>query len=215
MTEEEDYAWKCTHPLFCVCVCVFGRGWISLLITTSIWFELTLWSSSEGQQAPVYMRNFRYPCKTSKTKGMLWIVQSWPMNLLNTALRYSRVRTVPYHSYSCQTISIHNLVFQRYNFSSVKLLSRVRPFVTPMDCTTPRVRLIPCDPNGLQHTRPPIHHQLLEPIQTLVHWVGDAIQPSHPLPSPSPPTFNLTQHQNLFKWVSSSHQVVRVLEFQL
>ena len=60
----------------------------------------------------------------------------------------------------------------------------------------------------------PIHHQLPELAQTHVHRVGDAIQPSHPLSSPSP-TFNLSQHQGLFKWVSSSHQVAKVLEFQL
>ena len=51
--------------------------------------------------------------------------------------------------------------------------------------------------------------------QTHVHWVGDAIQPSHPLSSPSPPALNLSQHQGLFKWVSSSHQVAKILEFQL
>ena len=60
----------------------------------------------------------------------------------------------------------------------------------------------------------PVHHQLLEFTQTHVHWVGDATQPSHPLSSPYPPTFNLSQHQGLFKWDSSSHQVARVLEFQ-
>ena len=59
------------------------------------------------------------------------------------------------------------------------------------------------------------HHQLPEFSQTRVHWVSDAIQPSHPLLSPSPPAFNLSQHQSLFKWVSSLHQVARVLEFQL
>ena len=69
-------------------------------------------------------------------------------------------------------------------------------------------------PHGLQHARPP-YHQLLEFTQTHVHWVSDAIQPSHPLSAPSPPTFNLSQHQGLFKWVSSSHQVAKVLEFQL
>ena len=57
--------------------------------------------------------------------------------------------------------------------------------------------------------------QLPEFIQTHVHWVGDAIQSSHPLSSPSPPALNLSQHQGLFKWVSSSHQVAKVLEFQL
>ena len=60
----------------------------------------------------------------------------------------------------------------------------------------------------------PVHHQLQELTQTHVHWVGDAIQPSHPLSPPSPPTFNLSQHQGLFKWVSSSNQVAKVLKFQ-
>ena len=69
-----------------------------------------------------------------------------------------------------------------------------------MDCNTP----------GL-----PVHHQFPEFTQTHVHGVGDAIQPSHPLPSPSPPAFNLSQHQGLFQWVSSLHHVATVLEFQL
>ena len=59
-----------------------------------------------------------------------------------------------------------------------------------------------------------VHHQLPEFTQTIVHWAGDAIQPSHPLSSPSPPAFNLSQHQGLFKWVSASHQVAKVLELQ-
>ena len=70
----------------------------------------------------------------------------------------------------------------------------------PMDCNTP----------GL-----PVHHQLPEFTQTHVHRVSDAIQPSHPLLSPSPPAFNLSQHQGILKWVNSSHQVAKVLEFQL
>ena len=61
----------------------------------------------------------------------------------------------------------------------------------------------------------PVHHQLLEFTQTHVHGVGDAIPPSHPLSSPSPPTLNLSQHQGHFQRVSSSHQVAKVLEFQL
>ena len=61
----------------------------------------------------------------------------------------------------------------------------------------------------------PVHHQLLEFTQTHVRWVGDAIQPSHPLLSPSLPAFNLSQHQGLFQWVSSSHQVAKLLELQL
>ena len=70
-------------------------------------------------------------------------------------------------------------------------------------------------PHGLQHARPPCHHQLPELAQIHVHWVGDAVQPSHPLSFSSPPAFNLSQHQGLFQWVSSSYQVAKVLEFQL
>jgi len=70
----------------------------------------------------------------------------------------------------------------------------------PIDCSTPGLRA---------------HHQNLELTQTPVHWVADAIQQSHPLSSsPSPPAFNLSEHQSLSKWVSSSHQVAKVLEFQ-
>ena len=60
----------------------------------------------------------------------------------------------------------------------------------------------------------PVHHQLPELTKTQVHWVSDAIQSSHPLSSPSPPAFNLSQLQGLFKWVSSSHQVAKVSELQ-
>ena len=68
----------------------------------------------------------------------------------------------------------------------------------PMDCSTPDI---------------PVHHQFLELAQTHVHRVGDALQPSHPLLSPPPPAFNLSQHQGLF--LQSLHQVAKVLELQL
>ena len=85
-------------------------------------------------------------------------------------------------------------------FSSFQSLSRVRLFCDPMNCST----------LGL-----PVHHQLPEFTQTHVHRVSDSIQPSHPLSSPFPPAPNPSQHQSLFQWVSSSHQVAKVLEFQL
>ena len=72
-----------------------------------------------------------------------------------------------------------------------------------------------CDPTNCSTPGLPVHHQLSEFTQTHVHRVSDAIQPSHPLSSPSPPAFNLSQHQGLFKWVSCSHQVAKGLEFQL
>ena len=71
-----------------------------------------------------------------------------------------------------------------------------------------------CDPKDCNTPGFPVLHQLPELAQTHVHWVSDAIQPSYLLSSPSP-AFNLSQHQGLFQWVSSSHQVARVLEFQL
>ena len=83
-------------------------------------------------------------------------------------------------------------------FSSVQLLSHVWLFVTPMVCSTP----------GL-----PVHHQLLELAQTHVHQVGDAISPSRPLSPPSPPAFNLSQHQGLFQWVNSLHQMAKYWSF--
>ena len=61
----------------------------------------------------------------------------------------------------------------------------------------------------------PVHHQLWEFTQTHVHRAGDTIQPSHPLSSPSPPAPNPSQHQRLIQWVNSSHEVAKVLEFQL
>ena len=71
-----------------------------------------------------------------------------------------------------------------------------------------------CNPMNRSTPGPPVHHQLpVYPNQC--HWVGDAIKPSHPLSSPSPPAFSLSQHQGLFKWVSSSYQVAKALEFQL
>ena len=94
-------------------------------------------------------------------------------------------------------------VIQTCKKLSVQFSSVTQPCPTlwyPMDWSTPGF---------------PVHHQLPEPTQTHVHWVGDAIQPSHPLLSPSPPTLNHSQHQGVFKWVSSSHQVAKVLEFQL
>ena len=70
--------------------------------------------------------------------------------------------------------------------------------------------------NPMNHSTPglPVHPQLPEFTQTRVHQVGDAIQPSHPLLSPSPPAPNPSQHQGLFQWVNSSHEVAKVLEFQ-
>ena len=116
--------------------------------------------------------------------GMHWWLQADRL----CKYRFQRVRHWARQSWSCQ-------------FSSV-----VQPCPTlcdPMDCSTP----------GL-----PVHHQLLrswwELTQTHVHRVSHAMKPSHPLSSPSPPFFSLSQHHGLLKWVTSSHRVVKVLELQ-
>ena len=95
-------------------------------------------------------------------------------------------------------LSFSDLCFFAVQFSSVT--QSCLTLCNPVDSSTP----------GL-----PVHCQFLELMQTHVHWVGDVIQPIHPLLSLSPPAVNVSQHQDLFKWVSSSHQVAKVLEFQL
>ena len=103
-----------------------------------------------------------------------------------------------------QTICTRLIISSYFNQSSPVQVSSVS-----QSCPTL------CDP--MNHSTPglPVHHQLPEFIQTHVHWVGDAIQPSHPLSSPSPPAPNPSQHQGLFQWVNSSHEVAKVREFQL
>ena len=86
-----------------------------------------------------------------------------------------------------------------YSFQFSSVAQSCPTLCDPMNCTP-----------GL-----PVHHQLPEFTQTHVHWVSDAIQPSHPLSSPSPPAPNPSQHQSLFQWVNSLHEVAKVLEFQL
>ena len=86
---------------------------------------------------------------------------------------------------------------ETWNFNKIQFSSVVQSGPTlcdPMKCSTP----------GL-----PVHHQLPEFTQTHVHWVSDAIQPSHPLSTPSPPAPNPSQHQSLFQWVNSSHEVAK------
>ena len=96
------------------------------------------------------------------------------------------------------SLCLFNLYVSSVQFSSV-----------PLPCLTL------CDPTN--HSTPglPVHQQLLGSTQIHVHWVGDAIQPSHPLLSLSPPALSLSQHEGLFTWVKSSHQVAKVLKFQL
>ena len=99
------------------------------------------------------------------------------------------------------TFSLHNWERKKCLLFQISTVAQwCLTLCNPMDCSMPGF---------------PVHHQLPERAQTYVHQVSDAIQSSHPLSSSSPPDFNLSQHQGLFQWVSSLHQVAKVLEFQL
>ena len=128
----------------------------------------------------VFQWNFIY--KRSWQAGFgLWVIVCWPIvRGLNCSLIFPI-------GYLLENVFLPPLSVQ---FSSVTQL-----------CLTL------CDPMGCSMPGFPVHHQFPELTQTHVHRVGDAIQPSHPLLSPSPPAFNSSQHQGLFQWVSSSHQV--------
>ena len=101
------------------------------------------------------------------------------------------------------------LVLSVYENSRLPLASSVQFSSVAQSCPTL------CDPMNLSTPGLPVHHQLLEFTQIHIHRVGDAIQPAHPLSSPSPPAPNPSQHQSLFQWVNSSYEVAKVLEFQL
>ena len=140
---------------------------------------------------------------------------------------------------------VRSVQFCSVQLSSVQSLSRVRLFVTPMDCSMPGFPVLHhlpefdllsrfycwtsvhccccsvakpcptlCDPMDCSTPGFPVLHHLPEFAQTHVHWVNDAIWPSHPLSPTSLFAFNLSQHQSLFQWVGSLHQVAKVLELQ-
>ena len=137
--------------------------------------------------------------------------QYWKNSQLTCPVRTEQI-SFPKNYYLTCLITLHSKCLHLYltvkhgfelcrstsQFSSVAQLCPT--LCDPMNCSTP----------GL-----PVHHQLPKSTQTHVHWVSDAIQPYHPLSYPSPPALNRSQHQGLFQWVSCSHQVAKVLEFQL
>ena len=128
-------------------------------------------------------------------------VRSWGQDIISSFI--SKSQSLEQDLEGLNKYSLNELVEASKAFSSVQFSSVAQ--------------LCPILFDSVDYSTPdfPVHHQLPESTQTHVHWVGDAIQPSHPLSSPSPPTFNLSLHQGLFKWVSSLHQVAKGLEFQL
>jgi len=195
--------------------CRLEKPSLSILFHTSISFHtehITLWNYlkkafaclsvnylSIVKQKLHEVRNLRYLC---------------PENLLLLLLlsRFSRVQF-------CVTLwtAAHQAPLST-GFSRQEYWSGL-PFPSPVSpksqfSSVTQSCLTLCNP--MNHSTPglPVHHQLAEFTQTHVYWVGDAIQPSHPLLSPSPPASNPSQHQAHFQWVNSSHEVAKVLEFQ-
>ena len=173
-----------------------GRSWMGSVIITGPWLEQLVWLGSALWD--------------SSANRLVKIKISWQSHKSereqNQDHMKSRLRIVtlplPLHSLepskSQESPDLRKDLESQIQFSSVA--QSCLTLCNPTDCSMPGF---------------PVHHQLLELTQTHVLRVSDAIQPYHPLSSPSPPAFNLSQHQGLFKWVSSSHQVAKVLEFKL
>ena len=144
-------------------------------------------------------------CKTTKQKNLsgIWqvyipcvFVGKWMSSMLQVS------GSIEFTSLLCLSTDPHHM--DSFWGPGSKLVSSVT-----QSCPTL------CDPMNRSRPGLPVQHQLPEFTQTHVHWVGDAIQPSHSLSSPSPPAPNPSQHQCLFQWVNTLHEVAKVLEFQL
>ena len=126
-------------------------------------------------------------------------VSFWPFS--NSSIWWWLISSVFFTRISCHKTTGENGYYGAWSawVVSVSVLPLTHGLCNPMDCNTPGF---------------PVLHYLMEFAQTQVHWIDDAIQPSHTLSSPFPPAFNFSQHQGLFQWVGCSHQVAKVLELQ-
>ena len=168
-------------------------------------FSFHIWYRAQHGEEDGLSFNVCWICKKEK-RLILCPILSNIMDLhqpfRNLWLGFSIIYSSQMPSQSFLEICPISITLQHFNvFQSVSSVTQSCPTLcNPMNHSTP----------GL-----PVHHQLPEFTQTHVHWVGDAIQPTHPLSPLSPPAPNPSQHQSLFQWVNSSHEVAKVLEFQL
>ena len=175
------------------CHCWVFQIWWHIECSTFTASSFRIWKSSTGISSPplalfVVMLSKAHLTSHSRMSGSRSVITPLWLSGSWRSFLYSSV-------YSC-----HLLLISSASVAAAKSLQSCPTLCDPMNCSTP----------GL-----PVHHKLPEFIQTQVHRVSDAIQPSHPLASPSPPAPNPSQHQSLFQWVNSSHEVAKVLEFQL
>ena len=150
---------------------------------------------------------------------ILWILYH---NLLCIYYRFflcgnheAHINITSYFKLITTSEAYRNFILPHISLSRFRLLMLQFPYFYIQFSSVTQLWSTLCDPMNCSTPGLPVHHQLLEFTQTHVHRVGDAIQPSHPLSSPSPPAPNPCQHQGLFQWVNSSHEVAKVLEFQL
>ena len=168
-----------------------------LYICLYICLHIYMLISSEEKKKNFAWKDYYHHITENPRNAKHWkiIIQMYKGNTLRSGLIWLWELIIKSNKIQLAVNWKSNCVFQ---FSSVA--QSCPTLCNPMNCSMP----------GL-----PVHHQLPEFTQTHIHWVGDAIQPSHPLSSPSPPAPNPSQHQSLFQWVNSLHEVAKVLEFQL
>ena len=147
----------------------------------------------------------RGACCRLLSMGSQRVGDNWATSL-SSMYQLTKIREKNQYLYIKECIKYRTLL--RISFYLKFLLSVQFSSVTQNSLTL-------CDPMNCSRPGFPVHHLLLELAQIYVHWAGDAIQPSHPLLSHSPPAFNLSQHHTLFQWVTTLHQVAKILELQL
>ena len=193
--------WSPQHKnlLCCFWVIVFQ-------LLSRVWLFATLWTVAH--QAPLSMG---FPGKNTGM-GRHFLLQGPANQPMSPALagRLSNAEPPGKPEWSSKAIQL----MKSSHILSLPTFERMMLFTWPLSSVAQSCPTL-CDPTNRSTPGLPVHHQLLEFTQTHVHRVCDAIQPSHPLSSPSPPAPNPSQHQGLFQWVISSHKVAKVLEFQL
>ena len=160
-------------------------------------------SAMSDSLQPHESQHARPPCPTPTKHHCITVLQSFKLrNNFNTLFKW-----IPIHS------TLGNAKVKKVIITFILLLW-INTYILQFSSVA---QLCPtlCGPMNRSMPSFPVNHQLLEFTQIYVHRVGDAIQPSHPLSSPFPPAPNPSQHQSLFQWVNSSHEVAKVLEFQL
>ena len=195
-----------------------------LCIRVALWF-LLVWLN---QSANMKMQpSPGHSTRSRSSEGLLFPTKSSKLPFLVCGVFYNTVLNLPHLlSMAPQNVAPASVLVSPVSWKHTFSVSYSQPlfasdplssFLQELESESEvaQLCLTLCDPMNRSTPGLPVHHQLPEFTQTHVHWVGDAIQPSHPLSSPTPPAPNPSQHPSLFQWVNSSHEVAKVLEFQL